>query len=135
MSLPAIIAMSNTPPVSATSALPDAEACWRAVQMRDATADGRFVYAVSSTGVYCRPSCPSRPARREHVSFHADCASAERAGFRACKRCRPDGLSPAQQQRELVLAACRHIDACLTAGTAVPTLDALASAAGLSRFH
>lgn len=109
----------------------DAAACWQAVQQRDASADGRFVYGVRSTGVYCRPSCPSRPARRENVSFHADCASAERAGFRACKRCRPDRESQAERQTALVLAACRRIEISDTP----PDLDTLAGEAGLSRFH
>ncbi len=104
---------------------------WQAVQCRDAAADGHFVYGVRTTGVYCRPSCPSRPARREHVSFHADAAAAERAGFRACKRCRPQGTSPAEQQVARVLAACRQIEASDTP----PRLDDLATAAGLSRFH
>lgn len=107
------------------------DARWQAVQRRDAAADGHFVYGVRTTGVYCRPSCPSRPALRENVSFHADCAAAEQAGFRACKRCHPDRASLAQQQTALVLAACRQIEA----SDAPPTLDALAAAAGLSRFH
>src|SRR4051794_2360368 len=64
---------------------------YAAIARRDRGADGRFVYSVSTTGVYCRPSCAARLARRENVRFHADCAAAERAGFRACKRCHPDG--------------------------------------------
>ncbi|WP_299394009.1 2OG-Fe(II) oxygenase [Pelagibius sp.] len=68
------------------------EARWAAVERRDAAMDGRFVYGVLSTGIYCRPSCPSRPARRENVRFFPDPAAAEAAGFRACKRCRPDRL-------------------------------------------
>ena len=63
---------------------------WAAVVARDPKADGEFVYAVKTTGVYCRPSCPSRLAKRENVEFHASRAEAERAGFRPCKRCRPD---------------------------------------------
>lgn len=61
---------------------------WQAVLARDASADGRFVYAVRTSGIYCRPSCPSRP-KAANVVFHADAVSAEAAGFRACKRCRP----------------------------------------------
>jgi len=64
---------------------------WAAVRRREEAADDRFVYAVRTTGVYCRPSCPSRPAQRENVSFLADAAAAEAAGFRACRRCRPAG--------------------------------------------
>lgn len=65
---------------------------WRAVEQRDARADGSFVYAVTSTGVYCRPSCPSRRPRRERVRFFRLPASAEAAGFRACRRCDPQGV-------------------------------------------
>lgn len=63
---------------------------WAAVLRRDATADGRFYYSVRTTGVYCRPSCAARPARRENVRFHATTADAEAAGFRPCRRCRPN---------------------------------------------
>jgi AraC family transcriptional regulator of adaptative response/methylated-DNA-[protein]-cysteine methyltransferase len=62
---------------------------WHAVQTRDRAQDGTFVYGVRTTGIYCRPSCPSRPARRENVTFHADWTAAEAAGLRACLRCRP----------------------------------------------
>ncbi|MEP9367650.1 Ada metal-binding domain-containing protein [Xanthobacter sp. VNH20] len=65
---------------------------WRAVEARDRTQDGAFVYCVRTTGIYCRPSCPSPRARREHVTFMADGTAAESAGFRACLRCRP-GIS------------------------------------------
>ena len=63
---------------------------WQAVKSRDRTADGQFYYSVASTGVYCRPSCGARLPRRENVAFHQSAADAERAGFRPCKRCRPD---------------------------------------------
>jgi AraC family transcriptional regulator of adaptative response/methylated-DNA-[protein]-cysteine methyltransferase len=63
---------------------------WAAVIGRDHTLDGAFWYSVRTTGVYCRPSCAARLPRRENVAFHASCADAERAGFRACKRCRPN---------------------------------------------
>src|SRR5689334_7411549 len=69
--------------------VPDEEGCWRAVLARDAARDGSFVYAVRSTGVYCRPSCPSTRPRREQVVFYALPELAERAGFRACRRCHP----------------------------------------------
>lgn len=62
---------------------------WAAVVTRDRTADDRFVYSVATTGVFCRPSCPSRLARPEHVRFHPTCAGAEQAGYRPCRRCRP----------------------------------------------
>jgi AraC family transcriptional regulator, regulatory protein of adaptative response / methylated-DNA-[protein]-cysteine methyltransferase len=63
---------------------------WRSVINRDAAADGTFVYAVKSTGVYCRPSCPSRTAKPKNVTFYATCADAEAAGYRACRRCNPE---------------------------------------------
>jgi len=72
----------------ASSAATDAEK-WLAVVGRDMTADGVFYYSVRTTGVYCRPSCAARLARRENVAFHATCADAEHAGFRPCKRCKP----------------------------------------------
>ena len=106
---------------------------WLALDARDAAADGRFVYSVRSTGVYCRPSCPSRAARRDNVAFHATCAAAEAAGFRPCKRCRPNEASQAERQAEAVSRACARIAASQTP----PALAALAKAAGLSasRFH
>src|SRR5881392_2693505 len=69
---------------------PDIDARWRAVDRRDSKADGQFVYAVSSTGVYCRPSCASRRPRRDRVAFFDSPADAAREGYRACLRCRPD---------------------------------------------
>src|SRR5579859_1134856 len=60
---------------------------WQLVLAKDKSADGKFFFSVRTTGVYCRPSCPARPARRENVAFHPTCDAAESAGFRACKRC------------------------------------------------
>jgi methylphosphotriester-DNA--protein-cysteine methyltransferase len=68
----------------------DDAACWQAVTRRDRVADGQFWYGVRSTGVYCRPHCPSRTARRENVTFHATRESAVSAGYRPCKRCKPE---------------------------------------------
>lgn len=102
-----------------------------ALAARDVGFDGRFVYAVRSTGVYCRPSCPSRAARPENLSFHAGPAAAEAAGFRPCRRCRPDEPALAERQAETVTRACRLIEAAETP----PSLDALARASGLSPFH
>jgi AraC family transcriptional regulator, regulatory protein of adaptative response / methylated-DNA-[protein]-cysteine methyltransferase len=115
----------------AASAYHDEEQRWLAVTRRDPAADGNFYYAVRTTGVYCRPSCAARPARRENVSFHDTTQAAERAGFRPCKRCRPDGPSTREQQAALIAAACDQIQNAL----AQPSLQALAAAAGLSRFH
>ncbi|MCB1884485.1 MAG: bifunctional DNA-binding transcriptional regulator/O6-methylguanine-DNA methyltransferase Ada [Geminicoccaceae bacterium] len=102
-----------------------------AVRRRDPAADGRFVYAVATTGVYCRPSCPSREARRENVAFYADAAAARRAGYRPCLRCRPDGGTAAERHAEAVAAACRAIDA----AEAEPRLADLAVGAGMSPHH
>jgi len=109
----------------------DADLCWQAVCERDATHDERFVFAVRSTGVYCRPSCPARRPLRRNVSFHADALSAEQAGFRPCKRCSPKGVSPAQQLDALVAAACRL----LVEPEKPPTLEQLAARIGLSPSH
>ena len=107
------------------------ETRWAAVQQRDAGADGRFYYSVRSTGVYCRPSCAARPALRANVAFHASCAEAEAAGFRPCLRCKPDQPPLAERQAAMVATICRLIDA----SDAMPDLDTLAQAAGISRFH
>jgi AraC family transcriptional regulator of adaptative response/methylated-DNA-[protein]-cysteine methyltransferase len=104
---------------------------WDAVARRDHAADGVFLYSVQTTGVYCRPSCAARLARRENVRFHATCAEAERAGFRPCKRCRPNEAGIAERQASAVAKACRRIEE--TEET--PSLDDLAEAAAMSRFH
>jgi AraC family transcriptional regulator of adaptative response/methylated-DNA-[protein]-cysteine methyltransferase len=104
---------------------------WHRVSARDPSADGEFVYSVATTGVYCRPSCPSRLANPKNVRFHANAAEAASAGFRACKRCRPDQPSSADVQAALVAAACRTIEQSLEG----VTLKSLAAAAGLSPFH
>ncbi len=104
---------------------------WAAVLARSADADGTFYYSVRTTGVYCRPSCPSRRARPENVRFHATGEAAERAGFRPCKRCKPDQPSLAEQHAALVTEACRLIETSAEA----PSLDRLAGEAGLSPFH
>ena len=104
---------------------------WAAVLDRDAGAEGAFVYSVATTGVYCRPGCPSRRPRRAHVRFHASCKEAEHAGFRACRRCRPDEPPVAERHAEVVAAACRLIET----AEEMPALEALAADAGMSRFH
>jgi AraC family transcriptional regulator of adaptative response/methylated-DNA-[protein]-cysteine methyltransferase len=104
---------------------------WAAVTGRDRRADGAFYYSVRTTGVYCRPSCASRLARRENVRFHATCADAERAGFRPCRRCHPSGHGPRETWADAAARACRLIES----AEELPSLDALAQAAGLSRFH
>jgi AraC family transcriptional regulator of adaptative response/methylated-DNA-[protein]-cysteine methyltransferase len=106
---------------------------WRALEGRDAGADGSFVYAVRTTGVYCRPNCRSRLPNRENVAFFDDVEGAERAGFRACKRCKP-GSRPAEVDRVRAIArACSLIEG----SDAPPSLAELAAEAGLSPgyFH
>jgi AraC family transcriptional regulator of adaptative response/methylated-DNA-[protein]-cysteine methyltransferase len=109
----------------------DDEDRWAAVQRRDRGADGSFYYSVRTTGVYCRPSCPARLARRENVRFHRSCEEAERAGFRPCKRCRPDEAGLAGRRAAAVAKACRLIETT----EELLNLDALAESAGMSRFH
>ena len=104
---------------------------WSAVVNRDPQADGKFFYSVRTTGVYCRPSCGARSARPENIEFHATAADAERAGFRPCKRCKPDQLSLAEQHAETIAELCRLIENADQA----PSLEHLARRAGLSTFH
>lgn len=104
---------------------------WARVLARDASADGQFWYSVRTTGVYCRPSCAARPARPENVGFHERIEDAEAAGFRACKRCKPGQPALAEQHAAAVTRACRKIER----SEEMPTLDALADEAGLSRYH
>ncbi|MEP6941205.1 MAG: bifunctional DNA-binding transcriptional regulator/O6-methylguanine-DNA methyltransferase Ada [Rudaea sp.] len=104
---------------------------WNAVVARDKRADGQFYYSVKTTGVYCRPSCGSRRARPENVAFHATRDDAERAGFRACKRCRPNEAALADQHAIAITAACRTIEASVEP----PTLEVLARNAGMSPWH
>ncbi len=89
---------------------PRDEVYWRAVQSRDRGADGAFVYAVRSTGIYCRPSCPSRKPRREQVVFFPLPEVAEQQGFRACRRCRPHAARLHDPSAEAVARICRQID-------------------------
>jgi AraC family transcriptional regulator of adaptative response/methylated-DNA-[protein]-cysteine methyltransferase len=112
----------------------DAARAWAAVMARDRAADGAFVYAVRTTGVYCRASCPSRRARRENVAFYADPRAAEAAGFRACLRCRP--TEAAENEPAAVTRARAHIDAHLESrGDAPLPLAELAAAVGMSPAH
>jgi AraC family transcriptional regulator, regulatory protein of adaptative response / methylated-DNA-[protein]-cysteine methyltransferase len=104
---------------------------WDAVVRRNSAADGAFFYSVRTTGVYCRPSCAARLPRRENVAFHLSTRDAERAGFRPCKRCRPNQASLAARQAAEVARACRLIEE----SEHMPSLDSLASAVGMSRFH
>ncbi len=104
---------------------------WKSVVARDATADGRFVYAVKTTGIYCRPSCPSRTAKPRNVCFYGTPADAAQAGFRPCQRCNPNGQSLAEANAVLVAEACRLIET----SKEMPKLDELATKIGMSPFY
>ena len=108
------------------------EQLWQAVVAKDARFDGQFVFAVSSTGIYCRPSCPSRRAHRERVSFFDLPEAAEQAGFRACLRCQPQRALVLDPQIELVQRVCRMLD---DSESETQKLAELASQAGVSVFH
>jgi AraC family transcriptional regulator of adaptative response/methylated-DNA-[protein]-cysteine methyltransferase len=125
--------MRHAPAISHRHAVPaiDDDARWAAFVTRDAVFDGTFYACVETTGIYCRPSCPARRARREHVSFYDTPADAEAAGFRPCKRCRPDQASLLQQHADKVAKACRLIEA----SEQEPALGALAEAVRLSPYH
>lgn len=104
---------------------------WIAVTRRDKTQDGEFVYAVRSTGIYCRPSCPSRTAKRENVEFFETTHAAQASGYRSCLRCKPNDMPLEQQQNDRVLAACRAMEA----SEGELRLDDLAALAGLNPHH
>ena len=88
----------------------DDQTCWRSVLERDQESDGRFVYAVRSTGIYYRPSCPSRRPRREQVSFFSSAEGAHGQGYRPCKRCRPQETSGEDTDTKLVRLACEYLE-------------------------
>ncbi len=108
------------------------EARWQIVLAREVCRNERFVYAVRSTGVYCRPGCPSRKPRRENVVFFPISDEAERAGFRPCRRCRPQAPRAASPQVEMIGRACRAIE---RHPDAPPTLNALGEELQTSPFH
>ncbi len=105
---------------------------WEALETRDSHMDGVFVFAVITTGVYCRPSCPSRRPHRENVIFFQRRDAAERAGFRACLRCKPDRERPRDAHSELVEKICRYLERHLDEPV---TLEGLSRQLGLSPFH
>lgn len=104
------------------------EGRWQALVNKDERADGLFWFSVKTTGVYCRPSCPARPPKRENVIFHLSLEDAEKAGFRACKRCDPKGLGLASQHSKSVATACRLI----REAENFPNLNQLAESAKMS---
>jgi len=132
-----MLTMTSSPPPTSSAASAadvnglDPDICWQAVQQRDASFDGRFWYAVRTTGVYCRPSCGARTPLRKNVAFHASCAAAEAAGFRPCQRCKPDQPPLHERQAQAIAQACRLI----AQAEEQPDTATLAQAAGLSRHH
>ncbi|HGY6261538.1 TPA: Ada metal-binding domain-containing protein, partial [Escherichia coli] len=103
---------------------------WQSVLARDPNADGEFVFAVRTTGIFCRPSCRARHALRENVSFYANASEALAAGFRPCKRCQPDKANAQQHRLDKITHACRLLEQ----ETPV-TLEALADHVAMSPFH
>ncbi len=100
---------------------------WQAVITRDSTFDDQFFYSVKTTGVYCRPSCAAREAKPQNVRFHLTCEDAEQAGFRPCKRCKPNQPALHQQHAAKIAEICRMIES----AEEIPSLDELARKAQL----
>ena len=112
-----------------TGAAPDLR--WERLRNRETPEGAGFVYGVVTTGVYCRPGCPSRLPRKENTRFFASGEEAKRAGFRPCLRCQPDGPSLEKRQAEAIAKACALIEA----AEEKPDFDAVAKAVGMSRHH
>jgi AraC family transcriptional regulator of adaptative response/methylated-DNA-[protein]-cysteine methyltransferase len=104
------------------------KARWQALLKKDARCDGQFWYSVKTTGVFCRPSCPSRQPNRENLAFYTSIKDAEQAGFRACKRCDPKGIGLAGKHAETVATACRLIEQ----ADELPSLGQMAKAVKMS---
>lgn len=109
----------------------DDDVCWQAIRSRDARFDGQFYTAVLTTGIYCRPNCSARHPLRKNIRFFRTRDEAEAAGFRACKRCKPDEAPLRARHRQAIVQACRHIE---SAEDSV-SLDALSAQSGLSPHH
>ena len=123
--------MTMSPRTRAAAGAIESDPRWAAVVARRAAADGSFFYSVRTTGVYCRPSCGARLPRPENVRFRATREEAETAGFRPCKRCRPDRPALAERHAAMVTEACRLIET----SSAAPALEELAARSGMSQFH
>ena len=107
---------------------------WAALEAHDPLADGSFVYCVKTTGIYCRPTCGARLARRANVVFQDDASAAQEVGFRACKRCKPD-LDKHDPQATLVARARHTIEKTQAETGSMPSLANLAEEAGLTKSH
>ena len=112
----------------------DEKKCWKAVIARDKKQDGQFFFGVRTTGVYCRPSCPSRHPLRKNVRFYATRAEAEHDGLRACLRCRPSAITTEDANRLRIRRLCEYIRLNCESGESL-NLDELSAQAGLSPFH
>jgi AraC family transcriptional regulator of adaptative response/methylated-DNA-[protein]-cysteine methyltransferase len=126
-----VIIVNQTTSRSASARKSKKEDYWSAVLAKDSGFDGAFVYAVRSTGIYCRPSCPSRRPQRRQVEFFALPEAAERAGFRACRRCQPRAATPSPQVA-MVQRVCRYIEANLDGPL---TLAAISAEVDLNQHH
>ena len=125
--------MTTSTPTIPMSPFDGQDSRWDAIINRRNEAEHEFLYAVRTTGIYCRPTCSSRKPRRENVEFFDSSSDAELAGYRACKRCKPNCPATEDRRTALVRHACRRIEACQE----IPSLQQLADEAGLSpsRFH
>jgi AraC family transcriptional regulator of adaptative response/methylated-DNA-[protein]-cysteine methyltransferase len=123
--------MTRPPKIEEVAKLTRNDLRWPSVVARDVSADGKFYYAVKTTGVYCRPSCAARLARPENVEYFATCADAEKAGFRPCRRCKPDQASTSKQNAGKIAKACRLIEK----SEETPSLARLAKYVGMSVYH
>lgn len=123
--------MNRTTSEAKRAAATESDPRWAAVRARDSEADGKFFYSVKTTGIYCRPSCAARPAKPENVAFHLTAQDADRAGFRPCKRCKPEQPPLAEQHAAKVAELCSFIEN----AEHLPTLDELAKRAGLGAYH
>jgi AraC family transcriptional regulator of adaptative response/methylated-DNA-[protein]-cysteine methyltransferase len=126
------IALSKQQSTYPSAESPDDEAYWRAVLDRDTRFDGKVFFAVRSTGIYCRPSCPARRPRREQVVFFRIPEAAERAGFRSCRRCHPRNAAMTDPQIEMVRRTCLYIESHVGE---LPTLEDLSAHTGVSPYH
>ena len=118
-------------PLTAARPYATDESRWEAVVTREPEADGHFFLAVKTTGIYCRPVCPSRMPNRENVQFFDDGQAAEAAGYRPCKRCRPQAMEEADASVQAIIQACRIIEQ----AQQQPSLQQLADEVGLSKYH
>lgn len=123
--------MTSEPAKLSQAKLITSDSRWQQVLARAREADGQFFYAVKTTGIYCRPSCGARQPRPENVAFYPTSADAEKAGFRPCKRCKPDQQALSVWHAEKITQACRWIET----AEVTPSLTQLAARAGLSSYH